>query len=224
MHEERASWHSRKAASTYTFTGPASSVYAMDATHITPTLIAAEVKMILAQAFAEAQLAITTLQVSLSEDSPPPGDAVYLRYTHGISAHKGLCHRMWHGHRSKVLVMRNHERSPALERYLQAELFAGQGFHLAEPGQIKGRLWQPATLGPAKQACTIAYATPDGTYEAVMPAEQVFLMDQHTSVEALAWTLAHQLQVLDPLATIEVRLYEGLAKGGICRLRPTTSP
>lgn len=223
MHEARASWHRRDAASTYAFTGPATAVYAVDASHITSAIIEDEVTMILARAFAEAQLTITALQVSLREESPPPGDASYLRYTHGISAHQGLCHRMWHGHRSKVLVMRNHERSPALERYLQAELFAGQGFHLAEPDQIKGQLWQPATLGPPQQSCTIAYATPEGTYEAVMPAQQVFLMDQHTSVEALAWTLARKLQVLDPLATIEVRLYEGLAKGGICRLGPTQS-
>ena len=214
----RVTWSSAHDTTAYAFEGPADSVYALDVSEVTIDALEAEVTAILAAAFDHHQLPITTIKVKLYEESRQSSDAVHLQYTHGISAHQGLCHRMWHGHRSRVVVLRNQERSPELESYLQTQLFQAQGFHLAEPNQIEGSIWPLETLGPNHQTCKIQYNTQHGLYQATMPASQVFLMSHYSSVESLACTLAHKLKLVDPLASIQVRLYEGITKGGIYEL------
>ena len=216
LKDGRAIWKS-EVDQTYFYEGPADSVYPINASKITTDILTAEIKAILTQAFQAYNL---HMHVKLCQQSPAANDVTHIRYTHGASAHQGQCHRMWHGHHSQVMVLRNNQRSPELERYLYEQILGGSGFHLAQPDHILSShsQWSPQSLGPLEQDCTLKYESKAGTYHAIMPASKVFLMNQHTSVEALSWSLALRLKVADPLATIHVRLYEGLNKGGVCEL------
>lgn len=199
----------------YFFKGPASSVYGLPTSHITLPELEQEVHRIACKAFSH--LPYTDLKIFLRSENIRSKDGTYLHYTHGISHHNGLCHRMWHGHRSRVVVLRNSDRSPALEDHLTRKL-GSNPFHLAEPNQIIGKTWQPGTLGPKNQLCELGYDTIAGPYRAIMPASKVWLAPKHTSVETFSTALARELKTQDPEARIQVRLYEGANKGGICEL------
>lgn len=204
------------------YSGPASSVYTIRSKQVTTGLLEQEVQRILAAAFAS-HFDHVSIVVSLEEEKVQAGhdSSIYLRYTHGISQHQGLCHRLWHGHRSQVMVLRQGERSPALEQAVRDKILSPLSFHLAHRSQIVtpvSKLWLPGQFGSKEQYCHIAYEGKDGPYHAVMRASRVLLLEQSTSVEVFSAAIAGEVKKMEPLAPIEVRLYEGVHKGGICRL------
>ena len=138
-------------------------------------------------------------------------------YTHGITAHKGLCHRLWHGHHSLLEVKREGLRDERLERALVQNHLGGAPVHIAEPAQIlTPGVWSAGECGPAEQICELAYTGASGAFYARMPAHRVFLSTPATSVECLAITFAELLKKGSPHQRFDVKVFEGLHKGGLC--------
>ncbi|MCY4380335.1 MAG: hypothetical protein OXC40_02035 [Proteobacteria bacterium] len=201
----------------YVYVGPRSSVYPIRGAQVSESVLSQEITELVGGSFREIGVSYSRMQVTLSSmSSSPVNQDVCFRYTHGISGHQGQCHRLWHGHSSKVIVWRNGERSPALEAYLKEHIIQKQSIHLAEPGQIVApSLWDVGSLGPKAQLCEIKYQSASGYYYAKMPASSVFLLPSSTSVEVFAQSLASAVKKEDHLAHIRVQLYEGLGKGSI---------
>lgn len=150
---------------------------------------------------------------------PPPGPSskeTVFHYTHGVAAHRGLCHRLWHGHSSRLEIRINGQRDHHLESQVVHQFFHTTPFHIAEPSQIlSGHLWPRGECGPSGEMCELGYQGLSGEFRCTMPAERIYLIAPATSVECFAQTVARELKKSQPQNHIDVRIFEGIRKGGI---------
>lgn len=132
-------------------------------------------------------------------------DGAYYHYVHGLKKHAGLCRHIAHGHRSRVEVRVDGRRDAELEAAV-AERW--RDIYLAcREDRIAG------TAGEAR----FAYQASDGYYELAMPEGRVDLLDCDSTIEQIAAHLAARLAPRRPGSRLEVRAYEGWAKGAIGR-------
>lgn len=132
-------------------------------------------------------------------------DGAYYHYVHGLKKHGGLCRHIAHGHRSKVELRVDGQRDPVLEQQLAErwrDIYLGSREDLVP--------------GPAGSRC-FAYQASDGRYELDLPQDRVDLLDCDSTVEQIAGHLAQSLGPQRPGRPLEVRAYEGWAKGAIAR-------
>jgi len=62
---------------------------------------------------------ISSCKISLHEEIPTSSDDHnFFQYTHGLCSYPGLCQRPFHGHRSKIYVYYENQRSKELEQFL----------------------------------------------------------------------------------------------------------
>jgi 6-pyruvoyl-tetrahydropterin synthase len=152
------------------------------------------------------------LTVKLREEAIATTEASY-RYTHGITGHKGLCQRLFHGHRSRLEIYIGEERRPDLEHFVVREIFASN-VHIATLNQIKSGNGEIGYRGKTNDPITLAYSASLGAFEATMPSNRVFFVEGETSVEALAREVARLIKREEqPTEKIRVVCYEGIDKG-----------
>lgn len=158
---------------------------------------------------------ILQVSVALREEEAEPTEAV-LRYTHGIGGHEGACQRLLHGHRSRIQVFIGDERRPDLEHWIVRDLL-GTNVHIACPAQFKSGPSIPVgTRGNTRELVTIGYEASQGSFEATMPAERIFVTEPDTSIECLAQTLANVLKQEENTAErVKVICWEGIGRGSI---------
>lgn len=160
---------------------------------------------------------IQSLAVKLREEVTSPTEASY-RYTHGISGHKGLCQRLFHGHRSRIEVYVGEERRPDLEHYIVRDIF-GSNVHIATAQQIKSgaeHFTEPGRRGTSDAPVTLAFKGNLGYYEGTLPASRIFLVEQETSVECISREIARVIKREENTAEkIRIVCYEGIDKGAI---------
>ena len=154
------------------------------------------------------------LRPLLMQQTPPNVSAVrlhlrneviggaYYHYTHGLKKHKGQCQRIAHGHRSRLHILVNGQRNPALEAGWAAR-------------------WRDVYLGTREDVIhrsngrlRFAYTAPEGRFELELPESRCDLMEADTTVERIAEHICHDVAARTP-GQIEVRAYEGLMKGAI---------
>jgi 6-pyruvoyl-tetrahydropterin synthase len=161
---------------------------------------------------------IDDIQVKLRKESSEPTEAFFC-YTHGITGHDGLCQRLFHGHRSRIEVYVGEERRPDLEHFVTRELFGGQ-VHVAAMNQIRNkdgivpRQRQTQLSSPIE----IEYEAKHGRFFASIPAERVFVVESHTSIECIANELA--LCIAEKASTsqvVYVKVFEGIGKGALAQ-------
>jgi 6-pyruvoyl-tetrahydropterin synthase len=137
-------------------------------------------------------------------------DGAFYHYSHGLKKHQGNCQRIAHGHRSRIDIWENGEKSPALE------------IHWAERwrdiyiGTREDVVAQPVY---AQQAYYhFQYQSQQGTFELTLPQRCCYLIDTDTTVELISAYLAQTIKTERPSATIKVKAFEGIHKGAIVEL------
>lgn len=132
-------------------------------------------------------------------------DGAWYRYTHGLKRHQGLCQRIAHGHRSRLRIDVDGRRN----RDLEAKWAAGwQDIYLASREDLAGE---------ANGLCHFSYVAQEGLFELSLPSHRCALMESETTVEQIAQFIADQQASQHPGSSVEVRAYEGVAKGAIGR-------
>jgi 6-pyruvoyl-tetrahydropterin synthase len=159
---------------------------------------------------------VKAVRIDLCEESISDGSSIF-RYTHGLPNHQGLCQRLFHGHRSKIVVLENGKKSPEKEMLIAEQWFSGR-IHIAEPGQLKSQPWDLYSTGPKGEQVHLLYEAQEGEFEGTIPAEKVFLVEQATSIESIARGLCKALKGQFPKSNFTVIPHEGINKGGIASI------
>ncbi|WP_160154001.1 6-carboxytetrahydropterin synthase [Microbulbifer sp. ALW1] len=130
-------------------------------------------------------------------------DTPFYHYSHGLKKHDGNCQRIAHGHRSRIRIDVDGERSRELESLWAtrwADIYLGTREDLlAQDGQL----------------LRFAYSARQGQFALSIPAERCELLDCDTTVEQLAQYIADVLASDHPGKHIQVRAYEGIGKGAV---------
>ncbi len=143
-------------------------------------------------------------------------DGAYYHYTHGLKLHDGNCQRIAHGHRSKIHIYKNGQRSKALEEvwslrwqdiYLasEADRITLKDIELSETAM--------ANLTPDHQL--FSYFAPQGRFDIAVPSSILDVVDCDSTVELLADFIVRQLKLQAPNDEFKVVAFEGVAKGAI---------
>lgn len=134
---------------------------------------------------------------------PEAIQGAYYHYSHGLQQHDGNCQRIAHGHRSKIEIYLDGQRSETQEQFWAEQLrdiYIGTRSHL-QNGEAEQHHYQ--------------YLAPQGEFEIKLPASRCHLMDTETTVEQIACHLAEQVKQQNPDCAVLVRAYEGVGKGAI---------
>lgn len=134
-------------------------------------------------------------------------DGPSYRYVHGLRQHEGNCQRIAHGHRSRIRVWRDGERSEADERWLADRW---RDIYLGSRADLRGEVQRDGVI-----CHEFRYRAPQGEFELVIPRSRCDLLDTESTVECIAGHLAAVLKARDPSASYKVRAYEGVRKGAI---------
>ena len=125
----------------------------------------------------------------------------------GSPSHDGNCQRIAHGHRSRIEIYRNGQRSEASERWLSERW---RDIYIGSRRDIVGK----ETIGD--QPCYhFAYSAPQGEFELTLEQRRCELLDTDSTVECIADYIVDLLRRRDPGARFRVRAYEGVRKGAI---------
>jgi len=194
---------------------PKGAVYPIRCTTITTKAISQEINRLMRHRLPDT---VSKVEVQLREEDSEPTEA-FFRYTHGISGHEGLCQRLFHGHRSRIEVFVDEERRADLEHYVARDLF-GNGIHVVTPSQVlnQGSL-EIGSRGTTNDPIDLSYTSTLGTYSAKIPANQIFVVENETSIECISRQLALTIKKKEGgNSRIKVQVYEGIRKGAITEL------
>lgn len=135
------------------------------------------------------------------------GNAAYYHYSHGLKKHLGNCQRIAHGHRSRIDIWSNGEKSPRLEQRWADEwkdIYLGTREDLTgKPRHADVNYYQ------------FNYDAEQGPFEITLPQRCCYLMDTDTTVEFIAHHIAQKTRQENPESSIRVKAYEGINKGAI---------
>lgn len=139
-------------------------------------------------------------------------DSPFYHYTHGLKKHDGNCQRIAHGHRSKVVVMENGQRSETFERYWAErwqDIYIGTKEDLVRADSLS----LEANISDATHFC-FAYEASQGKFEMAIPQSVCEIIEYDSTVECLAQFILDELQSMAP-STYLVRAFEGVGKGAM---------
>jgi len=136
---------------------------------------------------------------------PEAIDGPAYQYSHGLKLHEGNCQRIAHGHRSRLVVLRDGRPDPALtadwaERW--RDIYVGSREDLAGETELAGVLCH-----------RFRYTAHQGEFELTLPKTRCYLIDTESTVENLAQHIAEVLHAEHPGSRIEVQAFEGVDKG-----------
>ena len=145
---------------------------------------------------------INVEQLNLSFE-PESIDGAFYHYSHGLKKHDGNCQRIAHGHRSRIKLFLNGQRSQLLEQDWSekwADIYLGSTEDIVrhEGGSIHYR-----------------YQAQQGEFELWMPESHCYLMDTDTTVEFIASHLAQAIKLEHPSSEVKAQAFEGVNKGAI---------
>ena len=149
-----------------------------------------------------AHFPVNVEQLELSFE-PEEINAAFYHYSHGLKKHNGNCQRIAHGHRSRLQIWLNDERSAALEsewakRFEDIYLGSDEDLVSQDNGQLQ-----------------FAYDARQGHFRLSMPSSRCYMMDTDTTVELIAEHLAAKIKAQHPHAKVKVKAFEGVNKGSI---------
>ncbi len=181
--------------------GPASASCLLDTAEITPESVAAAIEMRL-----QPGLPKNVFQIKIRLHAEPC-DGYFYHVSHGLKHHVGNCQRIAHGHRSCIKIFENGSRSPKSEAAWAArwcDIYIGTQADLLEERQRNGVAYY-----------RFGYCSGQGGFELELPKACCYLIESDSTVENLAQHIVERLKSEKPLASFEVRAYEGVGKGAI---------
>ena len=134
-------------------------------------------------------------------------DGAYYHYSHGLKKHEGNCQRIVHGHRSRIEILENSQRSETLEDYWSAcfrNIYIGTREDTAAEIECDGK---PHTV--------FTYRANQGRFSLTLPSKRVYLFDTDTTVELIASHIAEECLKQNPGNHYLVRAFEGVGKGAV---------
>lgn len=144
----------------------------------------------------------------------------YFSYTHSLCHHYGNCQR-FHGHSNIIEVFKNGKfdlnKSSIAAKKLNNSYIISRNYIL---NQWNTKLVQelidhcPEIVDIKESLIAAQYKGTQGEVAVIMPKENVFTLDQESTVENLAEFMRKQFSTDND--EIEIRAYEGLSKGSIC--------
>lgn len=143
-------------------------------------------------------------------------DSDFYHYTHGLKKHDGNCQRIAHGHRSKIQLFENNQRSFELEnmwcqRWEDIYLATDSDAVVLSDAELSDNAKEKIT----SEYQTFAYFAPQGRFDIAVKSDVLEVVDCDSTVELLADYIARQLKEMKPDHQIKVIAYEGVAKGAI---------
>lgn len=138
---------------------------------------------------------------------PETTQDAYFHYSHGLKHHGGNCQRIAHGHRSRLLIFRDGERDPELEKEWTErwrDIYIANASDLAATQSIDGRPYH-----------RYAYEAAQGAFELLIAADRCYHIDTDTTVENIARHIAETLHFRHRGHRFEVRAFEGVNKGAV---------
>ena len=132
-------------------------------------------------------------------------EGAWYRYSHGLKHHSGNCQRIAHGHRSRIQIYADGQRSELLERQWAAR-------------------WKDRYLGTRDDLLQefsedsidyyrFGYTANQGSFELVLPKSRCYLIDSDSTVENLADYIARTLRTEHRNTRFHVKAFEGVEKG-----------
>ncbi len=134
-------------------------------------------------------------------------DGAYYHYSHGLKKHGGNCQRIAHGHRSRIDIWVDGDKSPLLERQWAEkwrDIYVGTREDICAQPNIAGKAYYQ-----------FAYTSAQGPFELTLPQRCCYLMDTDSTVEFIAQHFALQTKQQAPHSKIRVKAFEGINKGAI---------
>jgi len=184
---------------------PPDAVCTIDAEAITPETLAQAITALLAP-----ELPGNVERVSLHLHAEAIEGACY-QYSHGLQHHQGNCQRIAHGHRSRLEILRDGGRSPALEAAWAARW---RDCYIATRSHLQAELTRQGVA-----YLQLGYAGSRGSFELELPASRCYLIDDESTVENLARHVAERLSAAEPGHDFLVRAFEGVDKGAMAARR-----
>ncbi|MBF0440894.1 MAG: 6-carboxytetrahydropterin synthase [Oligoflexales bacterium] len=194
---------------------PKGAVFPIRAINITKTLVERECTKLIRHRLPEY---ITDIQTTLRAEKAGPG-ASFIRYTHGISDHEGLCQRPFHGHRSLVEIYVNDIKRIDLEQYVTHEVL-GPTVHIASKSQLSNKseksTYRNSKSSSKSQTVKLSFKGTLGKYQALIPKDKIFFVENMTTIESISH---HILKIIEKRektgSRIKITCYEGIGKGAI---------
>lgn len=202
--------YSKKGA--WKYTAPSKSIFQISAQEVTSDTISREAGNIILK---DLPSTVSNIKVTLRDENISDEDSLF-RYTHGLPFHDGLCQRLLHGHRSKLIIYKDDKRDTEIEK-LVIENWFGKNVHIADKSQFKSECWEPYKRGPKDSYTTLSYTSAEGTFTAEIPSNFIFTVEQATSIESISQGICKALKALYPESSFTVIPHEGINKGGIAR-------
>jgi len=140
----------------------------------------------------------------------------YYHYTHGLKLHDGNCQRIAHGHRSKIQIFKNEQRSLELEKmWCQRwhDIYIASEADRVSKEEIQ--LSDTALRKLTSDHQFFSYLAPQGRFDISVINKRLDVVDCDSTVELLADFIARQLKQEHSDDNIKVIAYEGVAKGAI---------
>jgi 6-pyruvoyl-tetrahydropterin synthase len=135
------------------------------------------------------------------------------RYTHGLKQHYGNCQRLLHGHRNRIDVELEGERSLELEKRIAEEW---NDIHLAFPENCPAQDLKMGVRQSHLKTVHVIYTSSQGKFEGWLPGESVYIMPYETTVENISRHLCEKVaSSYQEEKEVKVWAYEGIRKGSL---------
>ena len=138
---------------------------------------------------------------------PEPVEGAYYHYSHGLKKHLGDCQRIAHGHRSKIEVYIDDQRSSELEAFWAQRW---RDVYIATREDLLETLTRDGI-----EYYSFGYTSDQGRFELTIPAAHCYLIETDSTIELLAEHIACCLRPLKPSQAIRVVAFEGFNKGAM---------
>lgn len=122
-------------------------------------------------------------------------------YSHGLKKHAGNCQRIAHGHRSRLHIWLDNNRSEKLENDWAnrwCDIYIGSRDDLVRTDSA---------------SMEFAYQSAQGDFTLVVPRSSCYLIDTDSTVEWIADHIAEEVSREHPQMHVRVQAFEGINKG-----------
>ncbi|MCY4330439.1 MAG: 6-carboxytetrahydropterin synthase [Endozoicomonadaceae bacterium] len=138
---------------------------------------------------------------------PEAIEGSFYHYSHGLKKHKGDCQRIAHGHRSKIEIFVDGERSAEAENNW-ANLW--KDIYLASQEDISDQFTREDM-----QYTSFSYIAIQGEFSITLPSHKCYMIETDTTVELLSEHVAKVFKKQYPEKSVRIMLYEGVDKGAV---------